>query len=66
MVRLCLALELGADRDVLLGVVKNAGAEDLQKLKAALEKRLAESLPVQSQLGVSFAGGDAVESGFLI
>ena len=66
VVRLCLALELGADRDVLLGVVKNAGAEDLQKLKAALEKRLAESLPVQSQLGVSFAGGDAVESGFLI
>lgn len=66
VVRLCLALELGADRDVLLGVVKNAGAEDLQKLKAALEKRLAESLPVQSQLGVSFAGGDTVESGFLI
>lgn len=66
VVRLCLALELGADRDVLLGVVKNAGAEDLQKLKAALEKRLTESLPVQSQLGVSFAAGDGIESGFLI
>ena len=66
VVRLCLALELGADRDVLLGVVKNAGAEDLQKLKEALEKRLAESLPAQSQLGWSAAGGDGIESGFLI
>ena len=66
VVRLCLALELGADRDVLLGVLKNAGAEDLQKLKAALEKRLAESLPVQSQLGVSFTPGEGIESGFLI
>ena len=66
VVRLCLALELGADRDVMLGVVKNAGAEDLQKLKAALEKRLAESLPVQSQLGMSFGGRDEIESGFLI
>ena len=66
IVRLCLALELGADRDVLQGVVKNAAAEDLQKLKAALEKRLEESLPVQSQLGVSFGGRDEIESGFLI
>lgn len=66
VVRLCLALELGADRDVLLGVVKHAGAEDLQKLKLSLEKRLEESLPVQSQLGVSFGGKDAIESGFLI
>ena len=66
IVRLCLALELGADRDVLQGVVKNAAAEDLQKLKMALEKRLEESLPVQSQLGVSFGGRDEIESGFLI
>ena len=66
VVRLCLALELGADRDVLRGVVKNAGAEDLQKLKAALEQRLTESLPVQSQLGVSFGGKEEIESGFLI
>ncbi len=66
VVRLCLALELGADRDVLLGVVKNAGAEDLQKLKTALEKRLTESLPVQSQLGVSFVSGEMIESGFMI
>lgn len=66
VVRLCLALELGADRDVLFGVVKNAGAEDLQKLKAALETRLAESLPVQSQLGLSTVPGEGIESGFLI
>lgn len=66
VVRLCLALELGSEKDVLQGVVKNAGAEDLQKLKAALEKRLAESLPVQSQLGMSLGTTDGIESGFLI
>ena len=60
------ALELGAEKDVLAAVMKNAGAEDLQKLKAALEKRLAESLPAQSQLGIDFAAEGGIESGFLI
>ena len=66
VVRLCLALELGADRDVLLGVVKNAAAEDLRRLKDALEQRLAESLPVVSQLGVGLGGREEIESGYLI
>ena len=65
VVRLCLTLELGAEEPVLRGIVKTAGAEDLMLLKAALEKRLAESLPTVTQLG-SFAAADSVESGFLI
>ena len=66
VVRLCLALELGAEADTYRAVVKNAAAEDLMKLKTALENRLAESLPVVTQLGICVDGKDAVESGFLI
>ena len=66
VVRLCLALELGAEAEVYRGVAKTAAAEDLMKLKAALEERLAESLPVVTQLGGYADVKDAVESGFLI
>ena len=66
VVRLCLALELGAEADTYRGVAKMAAAEDLMKLKSALENRLAESLPVQTQLGGNAGGMEAVESGFLI
>ena len=66
VVRLCLALELGAEADTYRGVAKMAAAEDLMKLKAALEQRLAESLPVLTQLGGNAGGMEAVESGFLI
>ena len=66
VVRLCLSLELGAESDVYRGLVKTAAAEDLMRLKEALENRLAESLPVVTQLGNCSSGIDAVESGFLI
>ena len=66
VVRLCLALELGAEADTYRGVAKMAAAEDLMKLKSALEQRLAESLPVLTQLGGNAGGMEAVESGFLI
>ena len=66
VVRLCLSLELGADMDTYRGVAKTAASEDLQKLKVALEARLAESLPVVTQLGGCGDVRDAVESGFLI
>ena len=66
IVRLCLSLELGADSAVYRGIAKTAGAEDLMALKAALEARLAESLPVVTQLGGYGEAKDAVESGFLI
>ena len=66
VVRLCLSLELGADVTVYRGLAKTAAAEDLARLKTALEARLAESLPVVTQLGGSVDAKDALESGFLI
>ncbi|MBR6596126.1 MAG: hypothetical protein IKK72_06115 [Oscillospiraceae bacterium] len=66
VVRLCLSLELGAEAKVYRSLVKTAAAEDLMQLKAALEARLAESLPVVTQLGCCGEIRDAVESGFLI
>ena len=66
IVRLCLSLELGADSAVYRGIAKTAAAEDLMQLKAALDARLAESLPVVTQLGGCVDARDAVESGFLI
>jgi len=66
VVRLCLALDLGAEAGTYRGVAKTAAAEDLMKLKAALENRLAESLPVVTQLGGCVNGSETVESGFLV
>ena len=66
VVRLCLTLELGAEEPVLRGIFKTAAAEDLMKLRAALEGRVAEMLPVTTQLGGKPDVRDCVESGFLI
>ena len=66
VVRLCLALELGAEKEVLCGVMEKAAAEDLLKLKTALEQRLNESLPVVTQLGVPLGRDHGIESGYLI
>lgn len=66
VVRLCLSLELGAEEPVLRGIMSRASAEDLMKLKGALEDRLAQSMPVQTQLGMQTGRREIVESGFLI
>ena len=66
VVRLCLSLELGAEAEVYRGIAKTAAAEDLMQLKTALEQRLAESMPMTTQLGGCVDTRDAVESGFLI
>ena len=66
VVRLCLVLDLGVEEPVLRSLNKSAGAEELLKLKAALENRMAEYLPMQPQLSNGSFHEDAVESGFLI
>ena len=66
VVRLGLALELGAPEPVLRNLVKTAAAEDLLVLREALQGRLDEMLPVVTQLGGKVGKLDAVESGFLI
>ena len=65
VVRLCLCLDLGIDEPTLRRMVGCTGAEDLLTAKAALEQRLAEMLPMQTQLG-SIKKEESVESGFLI
>ncbi len=66
VVRLCLALELGIAEPVLRSIVKVAAAEDLLKMRTALQQRLEESLPVKTQLLGCASREDIVESGFLI
>ena len=66
VVRLGLSLELGVSEPVLRNLAKTAAAEDLLELKAALETRLNEMLPVTTQLLGKSGGNDTVESGFLI
>ena len=66
VVRLCLALELGAEEPVLRSIVKTAAAEDLRKFHLALDERLAESLPVQTQLRCRENPGEIIESSFMI
>ena len=66
VVRLSLALELGAEEPVLRGIVKTAAAEDLMGLRSALEKRFSESMPMQTQLGVKWENQAELETGYLI
>ena len=66
VVRLCLSLELGVEEPALRAIAEKAGAEELMKLKEALENRLAESMPMVTQLRGSFKQAEEVESGFLI
>lgn len=66
VVRLCLALDMGAEEPVLRGIAQKAAAEDLMKLKAALEDRFARCMPMRRQLMGEDMAKEAVESGFLI
>lgn len=66
IVRLSLSLALGVEEPVLRSLAKAAPAEDLLRLKEALEERLAETMPVVTQLGRPSRRPEDVESGFLI
>lgn len=66
VVRLCLSLELGAEAPVLRSIMATAAAEDLLRLKSALEERMGELMPVTTQLSGHFEQKEIVESGFLI
>ena len=66
VVRLCLSLDLGVEEPALRAITEKAGAEELMKLKEALETRLAESMPMVTQLGGSFKKEAEFESGFMI
>ena len=66
VVRLSLSLELGVEEPVLRGMVQKAPPEDLLKLRDALEKRLAQWLPVQPQLPGTARILETVENDYLI
>lgn len=66
VVRLGLALELGVSEPVLRSLAQTAGAEELLALKDALQGRLDESLPMESQLLGVKGKAEQIESGFLI
>ena len=66
VVRLCLSLDLGVEEPVLRAITEKAGAEELMKLKEALENRWAESMPMVTQLSGSFKKEAEFESGFLV
>ena len=66
VVRLCLSLDLGVEEPVLRAITEKAGAEELLKLREALETRLAECMPMVTQLRGSFQKAEEFESGFMI
>ena len=65
VVRLGLSLDLGVSEPVLRRLAQTGGAEELMQLKAGLEEKLRQQLPVVTQLG-SWEKEEQVESGFLI
>ena len=66
VIRLCLALELGMEEPVLRSVVGKLSAEDLLKMKSALQGRVEQMYPVKCQLPGSTVTGEIIESGFMI
>ena len=66
VVRLCLALELGAEEPVLRSVVQKAGHEDLMSLRGALQEKMGQMYPVRGQLPGMKTELQQIESGFLI
>lgn len=66
VVRLGLALELGADADVLQSLCKTASAEDLMALKTAWQEKLDQQLPLTCQLLRGEMSPAQVEAGYLI
>ena len=65
VVKLCLSLDLGLEEPVARAIAQKVGAEELQHLKAALQRRMEDYYPVQTQLH-PVRPADKVESGFLI
>ena len=65
VVRLFLSLDMGMEEPVLRSITKKVSADELLHLKGALEERMAEYMPMQTQL-FSREDKSDLESGFLI
>lgn len=66
VVRLCLGIGLGVEEPILRTLMGKAGAEELLRLKEALERRMGEIMPMQCQLRSNFDDLEIMESDFLI
>ena len=66
VVRLCLAVSLGVEEPVLRSMMGKASAEELAKMKTALQGRMEQMYPVRCQLPSAAFQGEKLESGFLI
>ena len=66
VVRLFLSLDMGFNEPVLRSITQKVSAEELLHLKGALEERVAEYLPMQTQLHGFQKQPEDLETGFLI
>lgn len=66
LVRLGLSLDLGVSEPLLRRLAEKAAPEELISLKSALEARMAQFMPMQTQLLTAPKEHEAVESGYLI
>ena len=65
VVRLFLSLDMGMEEPVLRSIAQKVSADELMHLKKALEERVAEYLPVHTQLH-GYSKENDLEAGFLI
>ena len=66
VVRLFLSLDMGLEEPVLRSIASKVSPEELQHLKAALELRAAEYLPMQTQLRGYGKSMENLDAGYLI
>jgi len=66
VVRLCLVMDLGLEEPVLRSLTEKVSAEELLKVKEALQARTEELYPIKCQLPGENSRITPVESGFMI
>ena len=66
VVRLFLSLDMGLEEPLLRSIASKVSPEELQHLKAALELRVAEYLPMQTQLHGYGKSMENLDAGYLI
>ena len=66
VVRLCLMLDLGGSEPLFRSIAKKSGAEDLLKLREALQEKVSACLPPVTQLPGLGKNQETVESEYLI
>ena len=66
VVRLFLSLDMGLEEPVLRSIASKVSPEELQHLKNALELRVAEYLPMQTQLHGYGKTKEDLDAGYLI